>query len=77
MDEELKTEVEEILENARAAYRAGEITLEQMQDAIRIPLMDLYMSELGGTWQSRGFCRFPSFLWEAQFFCYEQMSLPI
>lgn len=42
MDEELKTEVEEILENARAAYRAGEITLEQMQDAIRIPLMDLY-----------------------------------
>lgn len=48
MDEELKTEVEEILENARDAYRAGEITLEQMQDAIRIPLMDLYMSELEG-----------------------------
>lgn len=48
MDEELKTEVEEIVRNARGAYRAGEITLEQMQDAIRIPVMDLYMSELEG-----------------------------
>lgn len=45
MDEELQTEVEEIVRNARAAYRAGEITLEQMQDAIRIPLMDYYTVE--------------------------------
>lgn len=40
----LKEEAKEIVKNAREAYRRGEITAEQYQDATRIPLKDLYLT---------------------------------
>jgi hypothetical protein len=41
----LEEEVNEIVQNALTAYRLGEITAEQFQDATRIPLKDLFISD--------------------------------